>query len=111
MNKQTLLAKLEDGVTSLRQMLEENDGSTLKTLKSSAKQGFESMKDAFTQNEKAQKAVADIKKHMEDFEQAVKNGDKDLSAKILDAAEKKIKEYKEKYCKDEEPKQVESPKK
>lgn len=115
MNTDKLLGKLEDGIASLRQAIEENDGSALKTLKTSAKQGFENVKEAFTQNEKAQKAVADIKKHVDDLEEAVKKGDKELSSKVLNAAEKKIKEYKEKYCckqdepKKETPKQIEEP--
>lgn len=113
MNTEKLLGKLEDGIASLRQAIDENDGSALKTLKTSAKQGFENVKDAFIQNEKAQKAVTDIKKHIDDLEEAVKNGDRELSAKVLSAAEKKIKEYKEKYCRKQDegkkdlPKQIE----
>lgn len=101
MNRQKLFQKLEEGVFSLRRAIEENDGSTLKMLQTSARQGLKSVKDTFAQNEKSQKAVAEIKKHLEDFEQAVKNGDRKLSAKFLAAAEKKIEKYKGTCCKDE----------
>lgn len=110
-----LLDKLEGGIASLRQTLEENDGSTLKTLKTSAIQGFESVKDAFSQNEKAQSVVNDIRKHLDDLEEAVKKGDRELSDKFLGAAERKLKEYKEKHCfkqdgtKKEPPKQIDEP--
>lgn len=110
-----LLEKLEGGIASLRQSLEENEGSTLKTLKTSAMQGIENVKDAFSQNEKAQNVVNDIRKHIDDLEEAVKKEDRKLSDKLLSAAEKKLKEYKEKHCckqedtKQEPPKQITGP--
>ena len=96
MNKETLIKKLEDGVTSLRDVLDKHDGSTLQAIGASAKQGFDSLKSAFDQNETAQKAVSEIKKHVDDLETAIRSGDKELSGKLLSAAEKKIQEYKEK---------------
>jgi len=97
MDKQALIRKLDEGVTFLRDVIQDNDGSTLKALAASAKQGFDGLKNAFEHNEKAQKAVAEIKQHMEEMEEAIKKGDKKLSAKLLAAAEKKIQKYKEKF--------------
>ena len=96
MDKKKFIEVLEDSVSSIRGILQENEGSTLKAIATSANQGFKTLKTAFKQNEKAQSAVAEIKKHLEEVEKAVEKGDKKLSAKLLAAAEKKIKKYKEK---------------
>jgi hypothetical protein len=103
MDKKTLLKKLDDGVSSLRGILQENDGSTLKAIAASANQGFKSLKEAFEHSEKAQKAMAEIKKQCADLEEAVKKGDKKLSAKLLAVAERKILKYKEKFTDQESP--------
>ncbi len=100
MDKHSLLRKLDEGVSSFRGLLAENDGSTLKAIAASAKQGFDSLKAAFDQNEKAQKAMAEIKKQMQDLEKSIRAGDKKLSATILATVEKKIRQYKEKYAED-----------
>lgn len=100
MDKKSILQALDEGVGSLRGLLAENDGSTLKTIATSTKQGFNSLKAAFKENENAQKAMAEIKKHLDDLEDSVKKGDKKLSAKFLAAAEKKIRQCKKKYEKD-----------
>ena len=98
MDKKTLLNKLDDGVSSLRGILQKNDGSTLKAIATSANQGFKSLKEAFEHSEKAQKAMAEIKKQCTDLEEAIKKGDKKLSSKLLAAAERSILKYKEKFA-------------
>ncbi|MCC8193202.1 MAG: hypothetical protein LIP28_00945 [Deltaproteobacteria bacterium] len=104
MDKKDFIKKLDDGVSSLRDVLRENDGSTLKAIASSANQGFRMLKSAFAQNEKAQKAMSEIKKQFDEVEKAVKKGDRKLSAKLLAAVEKKIKSYKEKFDSPDTPK-------
>lgn len=97
MDKESIMRKLDEGVGALRGLLAENEGSTLKTIASSAKQGFDSLKATFKENEQVQKAVVEIKAHLDELEKSIKAGDKKLSAKLLGAAEKKIKKYKKKY--------------
>ena len=101
MDKKTLVTKLDDGISTLREILQENDGSSIKALTASAGQGFRTLKTAFAQNEKAQRAVAEIKKQLDGLEEAIKKGDKRLSAKLLVAAEKKIQKYKAKFAEQE----------
>ena len=55
MDEKDLLKKLDGGVSSLRGILQENDGSTLKAIAVSANQGLKSLKEAFAHSEKAQK--------------------------------------------------------
>ena len=94
MNKETLVRKMEEGVSSVRDLLKQNDGSTIQTISNSVKHGFDSLKTTFTQNERAQKAVTEIRAKFDDLEEAVISGDKELSDKLLKTVEKKIKEYK-----------------
>lgn len=94
MNKEALVRKMEEGVASVRDLLKQNNGSTLQAISNSVKHGFDSLKTAFTQNELAQKAVTEIRAKFDDLEKAVISGDKELSDKLLKAVEKKIKEYK-----------------
>ncbi|MDL2210288.1 hypothetical protein LJC26_05740 [Desulfovibrio sp. OttesenSCG-928-O18] len=94
MDKESMVHKMEEGVTSVRDFLKQSDGSTIQAISNSVKHGFDSLKNAFTQNERAQKAVTDIRAKFNDLEKAVINGDKELSDKLLNAVEKKIKEYK-----------------
>lgn len=108
MDKKTLIRKLDDGIASLRGLLGENEGSALKTIASSAKQGLDSLKEAFEHNEKAQKAVDGIKKQCQELEEAITKGDKKLSAKLLSTAEKKLSAYKKKF--ESEPKEKAAPK-
>lgn len=97
MDKESIIRKLDEGVDALRGLLAENEGSTLKTIASSAKQSFNSLKATFKENEKAQTAIAEIKTHLDELEKSIKAGDKKLSAKLLTAAEKKIRKYREKH--------------
>jgi len=94
MNKETLVRKMEEGVASVRDLLKQNNGSTIRAISNSVKHGFDSLKTAFTQNERAQKAVTEIRAKFDDLEKAVISGDKELSDKLLKTVEKKIKEYK-----------------
>lgn len=104
MNKESLVQKMEEGVASVRGFLEQNDGSAIQAISSTVKHGFESLKTLFVQNDRAQKAVSEIKAKFEELENAVISGDKELSGRILDAVEKKIVEYKNRKPGGEEPK-------
>lgn len=103
MNKESLVRKMEEGVASIRGLLNQNDGSTIQTISSTMRHGFESLKTVFVQNDRAQKAVTEIKSKFEELENAVIAGDKELSKRLLDAVEKKIAEYKNKKTDDTAP--------
>lgn len=103
MDKEKLVKKLEDGVSALREQLEKNEGSALAAVASNARAGFESLRSGFEslkteimEKEAAKKAAESIKGHLEDLENAVKKGDKKMSAKAVELMEKAIKELKEK---------------
>ena len=96
MNKESIIRKAEDVVGSLREALQQNEGSTLATLASTVKQRFDSVRDTIARSDKAQKVGAELKKQFDEVEAAIHKGDKKLTAKLLDAVEKKIKKHKEK---------------
>ena len=95
MNKDSIIQKVDEVVGNLREALRQNDGSTLSALASGVKQGFENARTAVYQNEKAQKALVELKKQLDEVEAAVHKGDKKLTSRLLDAIEGKIKKYKE----------------
>ena len=94
MKKETVIAKLEEGTAALRAVIEQHDGSTIKAITDTIKQGVESMRGAFAQNETAQKAFGEMRKHYDELSGAVEKGDKELTDKLLTAIENKIAEYK-----------------
>ena len=102
MKKSELVDKIENIILSARDELSKNEGSTLQTLTNSIKSGYESVKASLDNSDKAQKVMGGVKQSMEELAQAVKAGDRKLSAKALDALEKKIREYKEKHAKDQD---------
>lgn len=106
MDRLTLIRKLEEGIASMREQLDQNDGSALAALAGGVKTGFQRLQNGFDSlkadimdNEKAQKTLDSFKGHMDDFEKAVKEGDKKLSAKLLALMEKAVSDLKEKQPK------------
>lgn len=104
MDKSTLLSKVEESIRSYKEQLEKNEGSTLATVASGAKTGFESawaglekLKDGFMENETAQKTLENIKEHLGKLEDAIKEGDKKVSAMAVEKVEELLKECREKY--------------
>lgn len=89
-----IIEKLESAASSMRESLEKHDGSTLQAIWGNARDGLGNIKESISKNDKARVLLDDIKKLGEDLASAIKAGDKKLSAKILNALEKKIKEYK-----------------
>lgn len=91
-----IVEKLEGLVGSLRESLDKHDGSALQALFNNARDGIDSVKESLSESKRARKLWEDVKQLSEDLASAIKAGDKKLSGKILDALDKKIKEYKEK---------------
>lgn len=104
MNRETLIRKMEEGVTALREQLDKNDGSTLSAMAVNAKAGYESLKSAIMENEKARDTLASLKTHLDSLEKAIVAGDRAMSAKAVGLLEKVIGELKEKK-EDDAPKQ------
>lgn len=96
MDKAALIQKMEECVSSLREQLDKNEGSTITTIINSAKLGFESLKATIMGNETAKNALESFKSHVGDFEKALKEGDKSLSAKALETMENAIQDLKNK---------------
>lgn len=94
--KKDLMDTLEKMAAGLRQELERNDGSTLQAISSNLKQGYESVKGGIESNERARKILDGIKENMEEASKAIVAGDRKLSAKALEALEKRIREYRDK---------------
>lgn len=94
--------KLDRMLGSMRESLDKHDGSTLQALYSNIKDGLGNVKDSLARSERAQTLLEDIKKLTEDLAAAVKAGDKKLTAKIVEALEKKVKEYKKEQDDDDD---------
>ena len=103
MYKLNLVQKLEDAVTSLKEEVEKNDGSTLSTIASTVKTGFDNVSDSIMNNKTTQSFVDTFKKHMNEFEEAVLKSDKKLSSKAINAMHKGVQELKGKISKEDDP--------
>lgn len=101
------MEKFEGAVSSMRESLEKNDGSTIQAVWNNLRGGLGSIKGRFSESERAKTLLNDIKKLGEDLAAAIKAGDKKLSAKILDTLEKKIKEYRKEEAEEAEDKKEE----
>lgn len=104
MYRETLIRKMEEGVAALREQLAKNDGSALSAMADSAKTGYEALRTAFMENEKARNALDSLKGHLDSLEKAIVAGDKKMSAKAVELLEKAVGELKEKK-EDDAPKQ------
>ncbi len=103
MDKESLIQKLEERLEILRTQLDKHDGSALSAMAEglrtgfeSAKRGLENLKGAIMAQDAARKTLDSLKEHMDTLERAVKEGDKKMSAKLLDMMEKTIRDLKEK---------------
>ena len=103
MNKLNLIQKLEDAVSSLKEEVEKNDGSTLSTIANTVKTGFDNVSDSIMNNKTTQNFVDTFKKHMNEFEEAVIKSDKKLSSKAINAMHKGVRELKSKVSKEDDP--------
>ena len=103
MYKMNLIQKLEDAVSSLKEEVEKNDGSTLSTIANTVKTGFENVSDSIMNNKTTQSFVETFKKHMNEFEEAVIKSDKKLSSKAINAMHKGVQELKGKIGKEDDP--------
>lgn len=95
MNKSDLIDKMEEYIQSYREELDKNQGSTLSALASGAKAGLESIKESIMANERSKAVVDKISGYADKFEQAVKDGDRKLSAGLLEKMEKTVQDWKD----------------
>ena len=103
MDKTALIRKMEEFVKSYREQLHEHEGSTLTAVSTNAKRLFEGARktladarQAIMENEKAQSGLESLKEYMEKLEDAVKRGDKKMSAKTLEMMEEALHKFKTK---------------
>lgn len=97
MGRISLINKIENIVGFMREELEKNEGSTLQTISSSIKSGYENIKTGIQKNDRAQNFITDLKEQIEDLGDAIKIGDRKVSGKVLSTIEKRIQEFKAKY--------------
>ena len=90
MNKNDLLVKMEKYVQTYRAQLEKNDGLTMSVLSSQASIGLKAITNAVKSNEHTAKALQTLREGMDKLEEAVKKGDRKVSAKALDLMEKAL---------------------
>ena len=103
MYKLNLIQKLDDAISSLKEEVEKNDGSTLSTIANTVKAGFDNVSDSVMNNKTTQSFVDTFKKHMNEFEEAVLKSDKKLSSKAINAMHNGVRELKSKISKEEDP--------
>lgn len=96
MNKLDLVQKLEDAINSFKQEVDKNEGSTLTTIANTISSGFDSLMDSISSNKKAQKMGDALRKHLNDLEDAIIQGDKKISATAMSAMQKGVQELKKK---------------
>ena len=101
MNKIDLVRKMEEYVGAYRQQLDKYEGSSLSMLSNQAKNGIKALKSTVKNNEQAGKALESLREYMDKFEQAVKSGDRKVSAKAVEMMEKTLRNLKEKTGKDD----------
>lgn len=94
--KELLIRKMEDLLAAYREETEKHEGSTLSTVGKNAKAGLEKVKAGIKGNATAQKAFEKFGAAMETFEEALKKGDRRVTAGSLHMMEKFVKELKEK---------------
>lgn len=94
MVKDEMIRKLEETLSSMREALAKNEGSTIQTLATSLKSVFDTAKTNVLQNETTQKIISESRKYLGEFEKSVKSGDQKLSATLIDKAQKLLEEYK-----------------
>ena len=95
MNRSQLVSKLEDTVRTLKEQLDKNDGSGLSAMAVGAKAGFDSLKGMIASNEKARIALDSAKIQALKLEEAIRKGDKKVSARAVDMMEKAVRDLKD----------------
>ena len=95
MNKSQIITRLEDTVRTLKEQLDKNDGSGLSAMAVGAKAGFDNLKSMIASNEKARLALDSAKIQALKLEEAIREGDKKLSAKTVVMMEKAVRELKD----------------
>lgn len=93
MDKQRLIETLENTLQKMRDELAKNEGSTLQAMGSNIKLNYESFKAYLDNNDTARGFIDNMKTTVSHFESALKEGDKQLSASLLQKAESLLAEY------------------
>lgn len=94
MEKTHLIKMMEEIIQSYEEHLNKNEGSTLSAIASSAKMTFEGLKASLSGNETLKSSIKTFKEYMEKLEEALKNGDRQLSANVLDLMKQAVQKLK-----------------
>ncbi len=90
MDKSSLIERLQDVVNTLRGQLNHNETSVMNSVTNSAKVGYESIKASLSGKDGVKYALEKFKEHLDAFEKALKQGDRDSATRTLDAMESTI---------------------
>ena len=96
MDRDTVIKKLEEYAQDFREQLQKNDDSSLQVLASNTRQGVEWLQQTIMNNDRAKSGLQTVKECVEKFENAVKKGDRQMSAKALFLIEEAVQELKQK---------------
>lgn len=97
MNKENVIKKMEEYIQDFREQLDKNDGSSLQVLATNTRLGLDRLKETVMDNDRARSGLQNIRECMEKFENAVKKGDRQMSAKALFLMEEAVQELKQKH--------------
>ncbi|MDL2216398.1 hypothetical protein LJB81_01530 [Desulfovibrio sp. OttesenSCG-928-M14] len=93
MDKQKLVKGLEEYISSFREKVDQNDGSGVAAIAESARQSIATMKHALMDSDKSRRALENAHEYLSKLEKAAKEGDKQLTAKLLGLLENAVKDW------------------
>jgi len=96
MDTDNIVQNMEEYVQSFRSLFEKRRLSELAPKVEQAKMALGNLKALVLDNTTVRSAVQNMQEHVEDFEQAVKKGDKELTAKALILMEEAVQELRRK---------------
>lgn len=93
-SREKYIERMEEVVLSLREQLAKNEGSILSNIGNSTKMGFESMKTSLSGDDHAKAMLDRFKDGMDEFEDAIKDGNRQIAGRALDKMERIIQDVK-----------------
>ena len=90
MDKKALIERLESVLQDARKQLNENEHSTMDSIASSVKVGYESLKASVSGSDSVKFGIEKFKEHLDVFEKALKDGDRATAVRTLEAMQSTI---------------------
>ncbi|MCC8194165.1 MAG: hypothetical protein LIP28_05930 [Deltaproteobacteria bacterium] len=93
MDREKVAQSMEEVVQSYRKQLAENDDSKMANLGNSMKMGFESLRGMVAGSESDKQSITMFKRYADNFEDALKDGNRAGASRALDDLEKSIQAF------------------